>query len=81
MDSPAKFIDHTLLKADATEGDVAVLCEEAVENGFASVCVPPAFAARASQLLYGSEVAVGSRVSVGSGVSVAVGSFAASEVS
>lgn len=62
MDSPAKFIDHTLLKADATEGDVAVLCEEAVENGFASVCVPPAFVARASQLLYGSEVAVGTVV-------------------
>ena len=58
MDSPAKFIDHTLLKADATNLDIATLCEEAVEYGFASVCVPPVFVAQASRLLYGSEVAV-----------------------
>ena len=58
MDSPAEFIDHTLLKADATNLEVAALCEEAVEYGFASVCVPPVFVAQASRLLYGSEVAV-----------------------
>lgn len=58
MDSPAKLIDHTLLKADATPHDIAALCEEAVEYGFATVCVPPVFVAQASQLLYGSEVAV-----------------------
>jgi len=58
MDSPAKFIDHTLLKPDASKAEVAALCEEAVEHGFASVCVPPVFVTQASQLLYGSEVAV-----------------------
>ena len=58
MDSPAKYIDHTLLKADATNLEIAALCEEAVEYGFASVCVPPVFVAQASRLLYGSEVAV-----------------------
>jgi len=58
MISPAKFIDHTLLKADATNLEIATLCEEAVEHGFASVCVPPVFVAQASRLLYGSEVAV-----------------------
>ena len=58
MDSPAKFIDHTLLKADATNLEIAALCEEAVEHGFASVCVSPVFVAQASRLLYGSDVAV-----------------------
>ncbi len=58
MNSPAKHIDHTLLKADATAADVAQLCEEAVEYGFASVCIPPCYVAQASKLLYGSEVAV-----------------------
>ncbi len=62
MDSPAKFIDHTLLKADATETDVAGLCEEAVEHGFASVCVAPCHVAQAARLLYGSDVAVGTVV-------------------
>ena len=33
----AGMIDHTLLKADATPDMVAVLCGEAIENGFASV--------------------------------------------
>ncbi len=58
MISPAKYIDHTLLKADTTDVDVAQLCEEAVECGFASVCIPPCHVAQASKLLYGSEVAV-----------------------
>ena len=58
MDSPTKYIDHTLLKADATNLEIAALCEEAVEYGFASVCVPPVFVAQASRILYGSEVAV-----------------------
>ena len=58
MNSPAKHIDHTLLKSDATALDIASLCEEAVELGFASVCVPPSYVRQASQLLYGSGVAV-----------------------
>lgn len=58
MNSPAPFIDHTLLKADCTKGEVEKLCEEAVEHGFASVCVPPVFVPLAKQHLYGSEVAV-----------------------
>jgi len=58
MGSPAKFIDHTLLKPDTGGAEIAVLCEEAVEFGFASVCVPPVFVSQASQLLYGSEIAV-----------------------
>jgi len=59
MNSPAKYIDHTLLRSDATDVDIAALCEEAVEYGFASVCIPPCYVAQASKLLYGSEVAVG----------------------
>jgi deoxyribose-phosphate aldolase len=62
MISPAGRIDHTLLKADATEGAIALLCEEAVEYGFASVCIPPVFIGFAANLLYGSEVAVGTVV-------------------
>lgn len=58
MNSPAKFIDHTLLKADATSADVAMLCEEAVEYDFASVCVPPCYVTQASQLVYGSDIGV-----------------------
>lgn len=58
MENPARYIDHTLLKADCTAAEVSVLCEEAVEYGFASVCIPPVYVGRAHDLLYGSEVAV-----------------------
>ena len=35
------FIDHTLLRADATYSDIDKLCDEAAQFGFASVCVNP----------------------------------------
>jgi deoxyribose-phosphate aldolase len=37
----AGMIDHTLLKPDATLGQIRQLCREACENGFAAVCVNP----------------------------------------
>ncbi|MBQ1768093.1 MAG: deoxyribose-phosphate aldolase, partial [Oscillospiraceae bacterium] len=54
----AKMIDHTNLKAFATEADIEKLCGEAREYGFASVCVNPAYVALASELLEGSGVKV-----------------------
>ncbi|MCD6526069.1 MAG: deoxyribose-phosphate aldolase [Desulfuromonas sp.] len=57
--SPARLIDHTLLKPTATAADFEQLCEEAVELGCASVCVPPSQLALVGDLLHGSEVAVG----------------------
>ena len=58
----AKFIDHTLLKPDATADDIDELCREAEEYGFASVCVNPAWVGRASRNLRGTEVRVASVV-------------------
>jgi deoxyribose-phosphate aldolase len=37
----ASLIDHTLLKPDATRDDIARLCDEAIQHGFAAVCVQP----------------------------------------
>jgi deoxyribose-phosphate aldolase len=71
MISPARHIDHTLLKADATADQIRRLCEEAVEYGFASVCIPPVFVPLAAAQLYGSEVAVGTVVGFPLGYSTA----------
>ncbi|WP_245554995.1 deoxyribose-phosphate aldolase [Geopsychrobacter electrodiphilus] len=60
--NPARLIDHTLLKPQTTLKQIEQLCEEAVEWGFAAVCVPPAFVERAVACLYGSETAVASVV-------------------
>jgi len=60
--SPASFIDHTLLRATATEKLVRQLCWEALEFGFASVCVPPVHVPAAVDILSGSGVAIGSVV-------------------
>lgn len=59
MQSPACFIDHTLLKADATAAQIAQLCRDAAAWQFASVCVPPRFVAEAAGHLQGSSVAIG----------------------
>jgi deoxyribose-phosphate aldolase len=54
----AAVIDHTLLRPDATPADIEVLCREAAEFGFASVCVNPAWVALAARRLAGTGVAV-----------------------
>ncbi len=54
----AGMIDHTLLKADATEAQVRKLCDEALRYGFASVCVNPTNVALAASILRGSQVRV-----------------------
>lgn len=54
----AKMIDHTLLKNQATRKEIKKLCEEAIEYGFASVCVNPYHVFGAASLLQGSRVKV-----------------------
>lgn len=54
----AGYIDHTILKADATLDDIKRLCSEAKEYGFASVCVNPSYVEAASKELGDSSVAV-----------------------
>ena len=54
----AKYIDHTLLKADATPEQIKKLCAEAEEYQFASVCVNSCYARLAHECLRGRGVAV-----------------------
>lgn len=54
----AKYIDHTLLKPDATPGQIRKLCAEAEEYQFASVCVNSCYAKLAHDCLRGRGVAV-----------------------
>ncbi len=54
----ARMIDHTILKADATEMEVEKLCNEALEYNFASVCINPAMVEKAATMLKGSDVKV-----------------------
>jgi len=54
----AKMIDHTLLKPDATQEQIAQLCFEARKYGFASVCINPTWVELCAKLLEGSPVKV-----------------------
>jgi deoxyribose-phosphate aldolase len=56
--SLAAMIDHTLLKPDATQEQIAQLCFEARKYGFASVCVNPTWVELCAKLLAGSPVKV-----------------------
>jgi len=58
----ARWIDHTLLKPDATESQIDKLCDEATQFGFASVCVNPVWVRRSVANLRGSSVKVTSVV-------------------
>lgn len=53
-----RLIDHTLLKADASEDQIRQLCKEAIEYNFCSVCVNPYYVKLCSQLLEGMDVLV-----------------------
>ncbi len=54
----APYIDHTLLKPGCLLADIEKLCREALENGFAAVCVPPPFVKHAKSICEGSRVKV-----------------------
>ena len=54
----AKYIDHTVLAADARKERIEALCKEAYQHGFASVCVNSCWVSMAAKLLEGTEVKV-----------------------
>ena len=54
----AGLIDHTLLKPDGTKKEIEILCREAIENNFMSVCVNPTWVRTAANILNGTSVAV-----------------------
>lgn len=54
----ARYIDHTLLKPEATPEQITALCQEALEYHFASVCINALYVPLAAKLLEGSDVAV-----------------------
>nr|QPB69177.1 deoxyribose-phosphate aldolase [synthetic construct] len=56
--SIAQIIDHTQLSLSATGSQIDVLCAEAKEYGFATVCVRPDYVSRAVQYLQGTQVGV-----------------------
>ena len=58
MTNYAAMIDHTLLKQDATKGQIEHICAEAKQYVFASVCVNPTWIKLAASLLEGTEVKV-----------------------
>jgi deoxyribose-phosphate aldolase len=54
-----RYIDHTILKPEATEADVRRLCAEALECHFATAFVNPCWVELAASLLKGSDVKTG----------------------
>jgi len=54
----AAWIDHTLLKPEATPAQISKLCQEAIQYNFASVCVNSVYVPLVAQLLAGSRVKV-----------------------
>ena len=53
-----KIIDHTVLKADTPLETVKRICDEAMEYGFASVCINPCHVAYCADYLKDSDVNV-----------------------
>ena len=58
----AQYIDHTLLRPDASPTDIDDLCDEAARYHFAAVCLNPTWVSRAARRLRGSGVTVASVV-------------------
>src|SRR5690606_9873788 len=58
MSAIAAYIDHTILASTTGLGAIEQLCQEAKEQRFMAVCVPPYYVKVAKQLLYGTDVKV-----------------------
>jgi len=66
----AKYIDHTVLKPDTTKDKIEVVCKEAIDNSFFSVCVNPYYVKLVSELLKDSDVKVTSVIGFPLGASL-----------
>lgn len=51
MNSLSRFIDHTNLRPDALHSDIEILCKEAIQYKFASVCINPVYVSYAKSIL------------------------------
>ena len=51
MTNICDFIEHTLLKQDATEAELKQLFKEAIDNKFLGICVNPCFVSMAKEYL------------------------------
>lgn len=56
MKDLAQYIDHTLLKPEATEAQIRQACHEALTYGFAAVCIRSEWVGKAAEWLKGSTV-------------------------
>ena len=61
MSNIARYIDHTILKPTTTHIEINRICKDAMEHGFAAVCVPPPLVGLAKATLVGGETVVASR--------------------
>lgn len=66
----ASYIDHTLLRADATSTEIEKLCREAIEYSFKAVCVNPNFVKKSRELLATSQVLTASVIGFPLGTSL-----------
>jgi deoxyribose-phosphate aldolase len=55
VSSPARLIDHTLLRPDARESEIRQLCQEAIAHHLMAVCVNPTWIELVATLLKGSD--------------------------
>ena len=46
-----KYVDHTLLTQTATWEEIRKICDEAMEFGTASVCIPPSYVKAAKEYM------------------------------
>lgn len=74
-----RFIDHTMLKPEATSEQIEKLCREAKKYGFAAVCVNSSYVRLCAELLEGSNVAVCSVVGFPLGAMNTIGKVAETE--
>ncbi len=76
----AGLIDHTILKQDAVRADIERICREALEYGFASVCVNPCWVPVVARALSGSAVALCSVIAFPFGATSTAAKVAESEI-
>jgi deoxyribose-phosphate aldolase len=77
----ASYIDHTLLKADASYADIDRVCQEGIGFGFAAVCLPPSAVSRARAQLPGKRPALATVIGFPFGYSVLAAKLAETEKS
>ena len=74
-----KYIEHTILKPDASLADIELVCNDALNYDFAGVCIPPYYVSAVAEILAETDISIVTVIGFPYGYSSTISKFEEAE--